>query len=809
MDTNQMFNAGAPELGDSITVSCMLSGNPTAVTFGGGGDGGTAAMAAAMPALLQKVQTNTATRAERDDFKRLAQALAQAGVARQSAAASRRSELDSGTRQLTRELRARQVQEAMGVVTQAEEVDLAFVIDCTGSMDAHIEAVRARVHDIVAQVRRSNPALRVRLAAVGYRDIGDTKRLETLDFALANGDSGNSSPGTSAFARFVGGLEAVGGGDTCEDLGGGLRAAARLTWRSQTRVLFLIADAPCHGRGFHDGLLDDYPGGTPDGVDVLAELGTLTGRLRVKVHLGRIHRHTDVMMRRFAAHVEAQQKQQQQAAPAGCGGVGGVGIGGGGGGSFASTDLADAGMLTAAVTDSVRSAILQTVTAGMSSHARRVGAVTFMPVLGALLEESEERPSSSSSSASSSSGGGSSSSGGSDGGAGAAARKKKMPRLKVFELDASPPRFGAMPWRAAQVLTHVTPDTVDELLLKPMDLRRAIATTDGAATTLIKIAPRPFAQGSCRLAYRGQVQAGGTTREMVFKEFKHEGRGVHDRVQYRGQIEVSTVAAFLAGMYNRSRARLPGDLPIEFLSAHIAEVGGGSGPGSNCSGPKRTYCMEATLPAAEGGTADFTKWSNNTGYWAHDRSTPECKTLARFSRYTYAVTHGQIMVVDLQGVLAAAGGGKKRRFVLTDPVVLCKDLSRFGHTNLGSDDCFKRCLDSAALACEAGADLPRAAPSAPPRAPPAPTAVRGVEAPNPRRLSVACGKHSWTKDSESKTCQLCTKRFSLLTRRRHHCRKCGILVCDDCSQHRIRLAPQSSAAHGTSDIPARVCDSCW
>ena len=43
------------------------------------------------------------------------------------------------------------------------------------------------------------------------------------------------------------------------------------------------------------------------------------------------------------------------------------------------------------------------------------------------------------------------------------------------------------------------------------------------------------------------------------------------------------------------------------------------------------------------------------------------------------MTGGYMMVADLQGVQAADG------YVLTDPVVLCEDVCRFGRTNMGPD----------------------------------------------------------------------------------------------------------------------------
>jgi hypothetical protein len=48
-------------------------------------------------------------------------------------------------------------------------------------------------------------------------------------------------------------------------------------------------------------------------------------------------------------------------------------------------------------------------------------------------------------------------------------------------------------------------------------------------------------------------------------------------------------------------------------------------------------------------------------------------------------------------------------------------------------------------------------------------------------------KSNWTKDKISSICQLCSEGFSLRVRR-HHCRSCGVLTCDDCSSKRLILS---------------------
>ncbi|KAJ1458512.1 hypothetical protein M885DRAFT_512986 [Pelagophyceae sp. CCMP2097] len=69
-------------------------------------------------------------------------------------------------------------------------------------------------------------------------------------------------------------------------------------------------------------------------------------------------------------------------------------------------------------------------------------------------------------------------------------------------------------------------------------------------------------------------------------------------------------------------------------------------------------------------------------------------------------------------------------------------------------------------------------------------------APAPAAHSLA-----WVPDGASSVCQLCSQSFGL-TMRRHHCRKCGKLVCGTCSKNR---APPRYKY----DQAERCCDACW
>ena len=65
--------------------------------------------------------------------------------------------------------------------------------------------------------------------------------------------------------------------------------------------------------------------------------------------------------------------------------------------------------------------------------------------------------------------------------------------------------------------------------------------------------------------------------------------------------------------------------------------------------------------------------------------------------------------------------------------------------------------------------------------------------PTPRRTSSTRSSQyivpRWQPDSEVSECPICRRQFSFLFRR-HHCRKCGRVVCNDCSPHRITIPRQ-------------------
>ncbi len=62
------------------------------------------------------------------------------------------------------------------------------------------------------------------------------------------------------------------------------------------------------------------------------------------------------------------------------------------------------------------------------------------------------------------------------------------------------------------------------------------------------------------------------------------------------------------------------------------------------------------------------------------------------------------------------------------------------------------------------------------------------------------GESTWLNDDASDVCLLCGVAFSF-TRRRHHCRRCGMLVCASCSSKQFKDPPSGTLS--------RACDCCF
>lgn len=181
-------------------------------------------------------------------------------------------------------------------------LDLLFIMDITESMQDLLDETRNSIKYILDKIKRDSPGIDVRFSYQGYRDFADLKDGEkyyTIDFETD----------MDTFKKKLEGIVAKGGGDDAEDVAGGIFAGLNMSWRSNARYAVLIADAPGHGKQYHeDDVEDDYKNGDPNGHG-LEDLMRDYAKKNINLCLTRIDDYTDKMYKKM---IEAYQKESQK-----------------------------------------------------------------------------------------------------------------------------------------------------------------------------------------------------------------------------------------------------------------------------------------------------------------------------------------------------------------------------------------------------------------------------------------------------------------------------------------------------------------
>jgi len=123
--------------------------------------------------------------------------------------------------------------------TSSKNVDIAFIVDATGSMGDEIKYLQSELLEVIDRIRNQNKTLNIQTGSVFYRDHTDAYLTKM-------------SPMTSDVIKtseFIKNQFAAGGGDGPEAVDEALWITSKfLNWRDETRtkIAFLILDAPPH-----------------------------------------------------------------------------------------------------------------------------------------------------------------------------------------------------------------------------------------------------------------------------------------------------------------------------------------------------------------------------------------------------------------------------------------------------------------------------------------------------------------------------------------------------------------------------------
>ena len=134
-----------------------------------------------------------------------------------------------------------------------KKLDIAFVLDCTGSMDRTNQAVTEKIKFLMDQLKTKTNA-EVRKAVITYTDmaVGTTGRFHILPF------DNDPQQVITHIKKFCIEFSEKYLGNMPEDVTGALNKANKLPWEAANRVIFHITDAPGHHLKFGT---SDFPNG--------------------------------------------------------------------------------------------------------------------------------------------------------------------------------------------------------------------------------------------------------------------------------------------------------------------------------------------------------------------------------------------------------------------------------------------------------------------------------------------------------------------------------------------------------------------
>lgn len=166
--------------------------------------------------------------------------------------------------------------------SQPKKIDVAFMVDATGSMGDEMEYLKVELVDIINQVKGKNASAIINTGAVFYRDEGDDYVTRKSDF----------STDLKRTVDFIKNQRADGGGDYPEAVHTALNVTLKdLQWSSNatSRIAFLVLDAPPH---YEPQIVSD--------IHKSVVLASLKGIKLIPVTASGIDKNTEFLMRYMA-----------------------------------------------------------------------------------------------------------------------------------------------------------------------------------------------------------------------------------------------------------------------------------------------------------------------------------------------------------------------------------------------------------------------------------------------------------------------------------------------------------------------------
>ncbi|GMF37731.1 unnamed protein product [Phytophthora fragariaefolia] len=465
-------------------------------------------------------------------------------------------------------------------------LDLVIVMDCTGSMSGWIDQAKSSIISIINNVRLVHPKAGVRIGFVAYRDFCDGNKRLQVQTLTSN---------VRVVRDFIASLEAFGGGDHPEDIPGGLAAALEMPFQAEAKRIVLVADAPCHGRKFHEnicdvGLSDDmlYRSAIERSPDICAQMREIAGRGIDFTFIGVIPAYTAKMVKILQSEFKDIKNYD------------------GFGREFRNVPLEKTAHFGSVISSSASASIsagLKRSVIASQSNAMEGSERNYTTHLYQVLEEEEEdedKPSE------------------------VVVDVPPIMKLNWSDLTDSPEIA------AVRHSLHFSPD--DNVDWKALNLKHT------QQKTKIRLSRSCFAKGAMRSAHA--LYDCNMKKYLVAKFYfgKAAQKLSASKRSLQNDVETQIVAKRLATEFSLSERVENG---VDFISTCWYEMNNPVEAGLH---PCMT--MFTAEPFIDG---EYKKYNNNKG-WVSDDGLNLGETAQAFSHFTWQKTCGELMVVDIQGV---------------------------------------------------------------------------------------------------------------------------------------------------------------
>ncbi|RMZ88624.1 hypothetical protein DV736_g4151, partial [Chaetothyriales sp. CBS 134916] len=166
----------------------------------------------------------------------------------------------------------------------------------------------------------------------------------------------------------------------------------------------------------------------------------------------------------------------------------------------------------------------------------------------------------------------------------------------------------------------------------------------------------------------------------------------------------------------------------------------------------------------------------------------------------HAVTRPSPVTMDRKRRLTGSAYEQERRRYATDDSVTRHETPSREHNSSAPAFALRQTPSNAGSQRREVVDLTASSPSRPTSSPSRQRLSRTSSSSSPRYVVPR-----WQPDSEVTECPICGRAFTWVFRR-HHCRKCGRVVCNDCSPHRITIPRQFIISPPGPDTPTCPID---